>query len=142
MDTNQIQLVRSTWQSVSALDPDVVGELFYNRLFEIAPQVRPLFRSSMSMQYRKVLSILGFAVSKLDRMDDLLEEVTKLARRHVTYGVQAGHFSKVGEALLWTLEQGLQDQWTEEVRLAWTNCYQLIASAMIQGMNTQELSAA
>src|SRR5690242_20185508 len=114
MTQKQIELVKSTWSMVAAMDPEVVGQLFYNRLFEIAPPIRHLFRHPMPEQSRKLISMLNYVISKLDKLDDILEEVSQLAQRHVRYGVNAGHFVIVGESLLWTLEKGLGDIWTEE----------------------------
>ena len=142
MTTNQIELVRSSWTKVAAIDPEVVGELFYNRLFTIAPEVKPLFHGPMPGQYRKLLSMLNYVISKLNKLDEILDEVAALAKRHVMYGVKPEYFTPVGAALLWTLEQGLGDDWTGETKEAWIECYTILSTAMIQTIQQVERAAA
>lgn len=142
MTTQQIQLIKSSWSSVAALDQQTVGSLFYNRLFEIAPEVKPMFRGSMPEQSKKLLTMLAYVINKLDKLDDILEEVAKLAQRHVTYGVKDKHYAVVGEALLWTLEKGLGDKWSEEVKEAWIVCYVTLSTAMINAADYVKQEAA
>ncbi|HJW30755.1 MAG TPA: globin domain-containing protein, partial [Saprospiraceae bacterium] len=117
-------------------------ELFYNRLFEIAPEVKSLFHSPMPGQSRKLISMLSYVISKLNRLEDILEEVAMLAKRHVMYGVKPEFFTPVGAALLWTLEQELGEHWNEDVKEAWIECYCLVSSAMIESMAAAEHQAA
>ncbi len=132
MTQKQIETVKSTWYMVAAMDQVTVGGLFYNRLFEIAPEVKHLFHNPIPEQSRKLLAMLNYVISKLDRLDEILESVAQLAERHVRYGVKPEYFTPVGEALLWTLEKGLGDHWNEEVKEAWTACYKILSGAMIQ----------
>lgn len=141
MTNEQIQLVKQSWGKVAAIDPLVVGELFYNRLFEIAPAVKPMFRNPMPEQSRKLLSMLAYVIGKLDKLDDIIDEVSKLAVRHVQYGVREEHYGVVAVALLWTLEQGLGDNWTPSVKEAWIACYTILSGAMIQAANQSEKAA-
>ncbi|WP_266364850.1 globin domain-containing protein [Tellurirhabdus rosea] len=132
MTTEQISLVKQTFGLVAQLPAETVGSLFYARLFFIAPEVKPLFaRTTTPEQSRKLLTMLGYVIARLDRLDDVLDEVAQLARRHVRYGVQDRHYTYVGEALLDTLETGLGTVWTDDVRDAWVACYTLLASAML-----------
>ncbi|HET6769984.1 MAG TPA: globin domain-containing protein, partial [Chitinophagaceae bacterium] len=124
------------------IDPVTVGGLFYNRLFEIAPQLKPMFRNPVPEQSKKLLAMMNYIISKLDKLDDILDEVAKLAKRHVNYGVRPDHYRIVGEALLWTLEKGLAENWNDEVKEAWTNCYQVLSSAMINASEWAEQHAA
>ncbi len=132
MTTDQINLVRQTFGSVAALPAEAVGGLFYNRLFMIAPEVRPLFAyTSHPEQSRKLLTMLGYVISRLNSLETVLDDVSQLAQRHVRYGVKDHHYAWVGDALLWTLEQGLGTAWTTSVQDAWTACYTLLAETMI-----------
>ena len=142
MTNKQIDLVKSSWAIVATIDPVTVGGLFYNRLFEIAPQLKHMFRNPMPEQSKKLLAMINYVISKLNKLEDILDEVAKLARRHVSYGVKPDHYTIVGEALLWTLEKGLADNWNSEVKEAWTDCYQILSSAMINASEYKEQRAA
>jgi hemoglobin-like flavoprotein len=142
MTNKQIDLVKSSWAMVATIDPVTVGGLFYNRLFEIAPQLKHMFRNPMPEQSKKLLAMINYVISKLNKLEDILDEVAKLARRHVSYGVKPDHYTIVGEALLWTLEKGLADNWNSEVKEAWTDCYHILSSAMINASEYSEQHAA
>ena len=140
MNTNQINLVKDSFALVAKIPAETVGELFYNRLFEIAPEVNPMFaRTSMPEQSRKLISMLSYVIGKLDNLGSIIDEVAKLAQRHVKYGVEPKHYEPVGAALLWTLEKGLGTNWNEEVKEAWTVCYVTLSGAMIEAC--QEIEA-
>ena len=132
MTTKNIELVKNSWAAVATMDMEVVGGLFYNRLFEIAPDVKPMFsKISIPEQSKKLLTMLSYVIAKLDRLEDILDEVAKLAKRHTTYGVKSEHYEAVGNALLWTLEQGLGKLWNDELEEAWIEVYTVLSSAMI-----------
>ena len=132
MTTKQIELVQNSWKQVAQIDTQTVGSLFYNRLFEIAPEVKPMFSNiTMEEQSRKLLTMLNYVIVKLDKLDDIIDEVKKLARNHVKYGVRDEHYPVVGSALLWTLEAGLNKDWNEDLENAWTVCYTTLSGAML-----------
>ena len=134
MTSRQIELVRSSWARVTAIDEVTFGIGFYNRLFEIAPEIEPMFKRPILEQSRKLTTILDHVIEKLDALDDIVENIVKLAQRHETYGVRAEHYTLVGEALLWTLERELRDVWNDELKFAWTMCYVSMSTAMLQAM--------
>ncbi|MEO8150999.1 MAG: globin family protein [Bacteroidia bacterium] len=132
MTTGEIKIIKETWAMVVPSAGEV-GPLFYNRLFEIAPETKHMFtRTNIPEQSKKLLAMLSYVISKLDNLENLLEEIAALAKRHVQYGVKEEHYTKVGEALLWTLEKGLGAVWTAEVKDAWVTCYSTLSGAMIQ----------
>ena len=135
MTPQQIELVKQSWSKVAAMDPETVGTLFYNRLFQIAPNTKHLFRNPMPEQSKKLLSMLAYVIAKLDSIEDIIDEVSKLAKRHVQYGVKEEHYAVVAVALLWTLEQGLGGSWTNDVKEAWIACYTILSGAMIHAAN-------
>ncbi len=139
MTTNNIELVKKSWMLVAKIDPATVGGLFYNRLFEIMPELKPMFTTPIPEQSKKLLGMLSYIISRLDTLDDILLEISKLARRHVHYGVQPAHYAAVGSALLWTLENGLGDYWNEPLEKAWTEVYTVLSSAMITVQNEESL---
>jgi nitric oxide dioxygenase len=130
MTPQQITLVQGSFAKVAPIADDA-ATLFYGRLFEIAPEVKPLFRSDMREQGRKLMTTLGMVVNGLSDLDELLPAVTTLALKHVGYGVTPEHYRPVGEALIWTLEQGLGEAFTAETRTAWLTAYGALSGAMI-----------
>ncbi len=131
MDQESIRLVQQTWKQVDPIREQAAA-LFYGRLFELDPSLRPLFKGDMAEQGRKLMNMLATAAMGLDRLDSIVGEVQALGRRHVAYGVQDAHYDTVGAALLWTLEQGLGDAFTPQVKAAWAEAYTLLADTMKQ----------
>lgn len=130
MTPAQIELIRETWSSVAKLGSDA-ADLFYQRLFEIDPDTRPLFgNSDMRDQKKKLLGVLGFVVEQAHMPDQLLPVLQVLGRKHVEYGVEDHHYDSVGNALIWTLEKGLGPAFTDEARDAWLAAYALVAGTM------------
>lgn len=125
------RLVRDSFAKI-APHAEAVAANFYDRLFIVDPSLRSLFKGNMSEQGRKLMTMIGTAVAHLDRLDTIVPTVQELGRRHVGYGVQPSHYQAVASALLWTLEQGLGDEFTPETRQAWVECYTILASTMQQ----------
>ena len=107
-----------------------MADLFYDRLFSIAPDVRPLFPDDLSQQKKKLIQMLTTAVTNLHQVETIISAVQNLGRRHVGYGVTSKHYEPVGAALLWTLDQGLGSAFTPQVKEAWTATYTTIAEVM------------
>lgn len=129
MTPEQIYLVKSSFQKVLPLS-ETAANLFYGKLFELDPSLRPLFKGDIKEQGRKLMDTLNVLVQSLDKLQTILGAVQKLGERHVAYGVQNKHYETVGTALLWTLEQGLGKDFTAETKQAWVETYSLVASAM------------
>jgi nitric oxide dioxygenase len=129
MTKQQIELVQSSFQLVQPiLEPAAM--MFYDRLFELDPSLRALFRTPRDEQARKLAQTLAVVVAAIDRPDSIRGAVDALGRRHVGYNVRDEHYATVGAALLWTLEQGLGDAFTPEVRDAWSAVYGWLAYRM------------
>jgi hemoglobin-like flavoprotein len=117
--------------------------MFYARLFLIDPTTRPLFRATnMAQQRKKLVQVLTMAVTGLERLDVLVPVVEDLGRRHARYGVKDAHYDSVGEALLWTLEQGLGTAWNTETKAAWTEVYGLLSGIMRRAQREAMAAAA
>ena len=130
MVTNtQKVLVQESFAAVVPIADDAAA-LFYRRLFELDPSLQQMFRGDMTEQRRKLMQMLTAAVKGLDRLDQLVPVVEDLGRRHVKYGVADKHYDTVGAALLWTLEKGLGNAFTPEVKGAWIEVYGLLAGTM------------
>jgi hemoglobin-like flavoprotein len=125
----QIAVIRTSFAGVAPIAEDAAA-LFYARLFELDPQLRPLFRGDLKAQGRALMGMLKVVVEGLDRLDQLVPAVQALGRRHAGYGVRDEHYATVGAALLWTLEQGLGDAFTPETRKAWAIAYGVLATTM------------
>ena len=141
MDTRQIALVQETFKQVLPIK-ETAADLFYTRLFEVAPSVRGLFPDELTDQGAKLMATLGVAVAGLTSLDSIIPTVQKLGARHVEYGAEDAHYAGVGEVLLWTLEQGLGDAFTPDVKDAWASAYTILADVMIEAANAQRDGAA
>lgn len=132
MTTTQKMLVRKSFEAVKPIAQDA-GMLFYGRLFHVDPSLRALFRQPIQDQARVLMQMLAAAVGSLERLDTLVPALEDMGRRHLSYGVRAEHYQTVGECLLWTLQQGLGEAFTPEVREAWVTVYGILAGAMQRG---------
>ena len=131
MTPDKIALVQKSFSQVVPI-ADQAAMLFYDRLFEIAPEVKPMFHDAdMIEQRRKLMATLGVVVAGLTRLETVLPAASALAKKHVSYGVKDEHYPIVGSALLWTLEQGLGDAWNPELADAWTTAYGTLSGYMI-----------
>jgi hemoglobin-like flavoprotein len=131
-------IVKSTWRQAAPM-ADTVSALFYDRLFEIDPGIGDLFDGiDMENQRRKLVQALAMVVDSLDQIDDIVPIVETLGRRHAGYGVTDRHYETVGAALLWTLEKGLSEAWTADVKAAWTTAYTTIANIMRSAAASQD----
>jgi hemoglobin-like flavoprotein len=130
MTPEQVQLVQQSYKHVSPI-ADTAADLFYNRLFETAPQVRSLFPDDLRDQKKKLMVMIGTVVTNLHTLDIVLPAASALAKRHIGYGTQPEHYQVVGAALLWTLEKGLGAAWTPDLAAAWTSAYTTLSDYMV-----------
>jgi len=130
MTPDQVKLVQQSFSKVAPIS-DQAAILFYDRLFEVAPQVRAMFPADMSEQRKKLMMMLAAVVGGLGDLPSILPAASALAKRHVAYGAKAEHYPVVGSALLWTLEKGLGEAWTPDVAAAWTTAYGTLSGYMI-----------
>jgi len=129
MTNEEILLVQRSWNQVLPLK-EKAAELFYRKLFELDPGLRRLFTGDLEQQGTKLMQMITAAVNSLNRLGVLLPVVRELGRRHGTYGVRDEHYDTVATALLWTLEQGLGDDFTPAVKAAWIKVYGVLSQAM------------
>jgi len=125
----QKKLVRETFNRAERM-ADVVGLIFYKRLFELDPKLQPLFQHSIQEQSKKLMATLKMVVDGLDYSHELVSSIRSLGRRHVQYGVTEQHYDTVGEALLWALEKALGPEFTPEAHGAWLTIYNWLAATM------------
>ncbi len=130
MTPDEVKLVQQSFSKVAPIS-DQASILFYDRLFEVAPQVRSMFPDDMTEQRKKLMMMLAAVVGGLGDLPSILPAASALAKRHVAYGAKAEHYPVVGSALLWTLEKGLGEAWTPDVAAAWTTAYGTLSGYMI-----------
>ncbi|MFL1011463.1 globin family protein [Flavisericum labens] len=134
MEQKTIALVQDSFEKVKPIAP-TAAEIFYSKLFELDPKLKPLFPSgeeAMKTQGNKLMTMLAAAVAGLSNLDALIPVLQDLGKRHVAYKVEPSHYDTVGAALLGTLEAGLGDDFTPEVKGAWTSVYGTMSSVMIE----------
>ena len=141
MNPNQIQLVQSSFAKVAPI-ASIAADLFYARLFELDPSLKPLFRGDLKRQGAMLMSMIATAVRGLSNPDGLIPVLRNLGQRHAGYGVTDAHYATVATALVWTLEQGLGADFTPEVRGAWVAAYELMADTMMQAAREAPMLAA
>jgi hemoglobin-like flavoprotein len=129
MDAQQIKLVQASYAKVVPI-AGTAAALFYSRLFKLDPELEPLFKSNLSEQRIKLMRMMTMAVNGLDNLEALLLLVRSIGVRHIDYGVKDVDYDTFGAALFWTLEQGLREEFTPELREAWEQAYGVLAGAM------------
>jgi len=130
MTPEQIKAIQTSFEKIEPIS-DQAGILFYERLFEIAPHLSSLFFNDKSVQAQKLMSTLRIVVHNLENIDDILPNVEKLAIAHVGYGVKPEDYLPVGKALIWTIEKGLGDECSSEIKQAWLEAYRFLSNFMI-----------
>src|SRR5258708_15071982 len=106
MTPDQVKLVQQSFAQVAPI-ADKAAEIFYGRLFEIAPAVKPLFPGDLAAQRRKLMAALAAVVAGLSNLPSVLPVATALAQCHVGYGAQPEHYSAAGDALPLSFAPGL-----------------------------------
>lgn len=129
MTPDQVKLVQDSFMKVKPIATQAV-DLFYARLFEIAPEVRPMFPADITAQRCKLLKMLATAVTNLHQIETIIPAVEDLGKRHVGYGVKDAQYDKVGEAFIWAFEKGLGEAFTPPVKEAWVAAYGTLAGVM------------
>lgn len=135
MTERQIAIVKRTWKIFRVIDPVLIGDVFYSKLFNDAPHLRSMFTTARPVQSRKLVDMLSLILGRLDKLEELTEEIRQLAIRHKGYGVKLRHYDLVGDALIWTLKQGLGRDWNDEVEEAWRLCYKTFSGVMREAVS-------
>jgi len=132
LSRQQVELIRKSFRHVSR-HGDVAALVFYQKLFELDPGLRPLFTTDIKEQSRKLTDMLASAVGMLDEPEKLLPTLEALGARHVNYGVREEHYATVGKALVAMLDMVLKEKLTADVRSAWLALYTIMAETMLRG---------
>ena len=137
LTNDEVAIVQGTWAKVVPI-AEMAATIFYDRLFETAPEVRALFPDDLTEQKKKLMQMIGTAVGRAHHLEQVIPALQELGRRHLRYGAEPEHYAVVGESLLWTLGRGLGHEFTPEVRDAWAKVYGLLARTMIDAANDVE----
>jgi hemoglobin-like flavoprotein len=132
MRQEEIYVVKSSWAKVLPISTQA-AEMFYRRLFDVAPELKALFKGDLHEQGQRLMHMINVAVNGLERWDHIVPTLHALGRRHAEYGVKDADYDAVASALLWTLEQGLGEAFTDDVKQAWNTAYTLLAGTMKNG---------
>lgn len=137
-NTLQVQLLENSFEKVKPYGSEF-ADSFYNNLFTMYPEAKPLFaHTNMAEQKKKLLSSLVLVVENLRNPETLQDSLQGLGARHVQYGALPEHYPLVGSALLTTFEQYLKKEWTESVKQAWVDAYDAITKIMLEGADYSE----
>jgi nitric oxide dioxygenase len=134
MNPNHVDLIRDSFVQM-LVEPERTARIFYDRLFELAPETRPLFRNDMAEQGRLLVDALARIVTGLSRLEAMLPALRKLAEGHVGYGVEERHYAIAGDALLHVVAVYGGANMDPTTLEAWTVAYQLVAGTMIEASN-------
>jgi hemoglobin-like flavoprotein len=140
-----IALLQQSFAEIK-LQKEAFAQAFYRRLFALYPQTNPLFATTnMKNQESSLMATLELVVSGVARGENVVPSIEQLGRRHAIYGVKAEHYPMVGQALLETFAQFLQEKWTLQVEATWTEAYTMVSDSMrragerhIMAINTSE----
>jgi hemoglobin-like flavoprotein len=140
MNEQHAALIRRSFDRIAPVAEDAAA-LFYRKLFEQSPELRPLFRGDLGSQGRRLMEMIGAAVRLLDHPQSLLPVLAQLGTRHAGYGVQPGDYRKVGQALIATLAEALGDDFDDATRAAWGAMYALVSTTMVAAANADRRAA-
>lgn len=129
MTPDQVELVQRTWRAVLPVG-DTAAEFFYGKLFSLDSSLQGLFHGEPREQGRNLTAMISLVVGSLSRPERILLAVRQLGQRHAAYGVRPRHYELARIALLWMLEQVLEEAFTPPVRAAWAGVYDLFAATM------------
>jgi hemoglobin-like flavoprotein len=129
MPPDQLRLVRDSFESLRPI-AGPVALLFYGKLFELAPSVRPMFHNDLTLQGRKLMDMLSAVVETLDDFESVRPRLEELGRKHATYGVRPEQYDTLTSALLWTLAEALGADFDAPTSEAWRTALGTISETM------------
>jgi hemoglobin-like flavoprotein len=132
MDTETLHILRKSFAAIEDR-AEITALIFYKRLFEAAPHLRPMFKGDIREQAAKLTEMIALGLSLAERPLVFDTEMRELGARHVEYGVQDEQYALVGNILLATLEEVLGDQFTPEIRAVWAQFYDEMCDAALAG---------
>jgi hemoglobin-like flavoprotein len=123
---NELTIVKKSWRILRNVDPALLGEVFYTRLYSQMPNSKGIFKTGLEDNYGKMIDLMSYAIARVDNLETLALELARLAKTHINPDFKIEHYRIFNEALLWTLEKGLGNDWNLEVKNAWRTCLQSV----------------
>lgn len=118
LTAKQKGLIRDSFRRIEpALE--LVGRLFYLRLFRIDASLRARFDGPVEVQARKFAAAMKLGMISLKHKDGLGSVLKLLGARHRQLGIKSRHYRSMTRALIRTLEQSLEESFTRETKDAW-----------------------
>lgn len=130
LSETEIKAIKKSWRILAQIDPIMIGDAFYSKLFIGYPRYKHMFPNEMKAQYLKFVQMLNHIIIRVDNLDSLNPELKTMGERHKSYGVQISDYEAVGKTLIWTLKQTLGSDWNEDLEASWSLLYALIAEKM------------
>ncbi|MEO7997289.1 MAG: globin family protein [Gemmatimonadaceae bacterium] len=132
MTPEQVAHIRNSWALMSSATDDLAIQ-FYDRLFDLDPSLRSLFKSAdMQTQSEKLIQMLTVIVRGVDDLPRLLPSVEALGRRHAGYGVKDAHYVTVGAALLRTFKEVLGGSLSVAAEESWAAAFSTLSDVMMK----------
>ena len=131
-----IDALEASFDHLAARGDELV-ESFYQRLFTVAPGVRPLFAGTdLKRQKGMLLAALVLLRNSLRDLESVTPKLRDLGARHVRYGALPEHYPIVGEVLIASMAEIAGEAWTVEYEQAWTEAFAVVSAAMLDGASS------
>jgi hemoglobin-like flavoprotein len=99
---------------------DLVGQLYFFKLFRLDPAFRRRFGADTEMQGRKFMAAVKLGLISLNHDDGLVPIIKLLGVRYRQMGLKVRDYRTMTKALIWTLERSLETKFTPKTKEAWT----------------------
>ena len=131
--TLDLETLENSFDLIAPRGEELV-DVFYARLFETAPAVKPLFaRTDLQKQKAMLLATLVLLRKSLRDLEAIAPKLRQLGARHVAYGALPEHYPVVAEVMLASMAEVDGDAWTQDIEAAWAGALGLVATAMLEG---------
>jgi hemoglobin-like flavoprotein len=128
-------VVAESWKRITMkMSVAEVGKILFMNWFVKAPYVMPLFKKDMAKHGKMLVAMIENAVNLLSDLRKLVPKLAELGHRHREYGAEALHFDSLKGALIETLKELLENEFTEEIDVAWKTTFDMMIGIMSAAM--------
>ncbi len=125
----EISLIKATKEKITENSQEIRMS-FYNKIFELDPSAKLLFRESF-LSIKALPDSIEFMFKHVGNLNEAIPELRKLGLKHKTYKVKPKHYPIAREALLWTFQEYIGNDFTEELREAWIKLFNFMSENLI-----------